>query len=438
MKTAPWLLAAALGCSPLAFAAGALTPDEQALTRYITEHKAEQLQLLETLVNINSGTANAQGVRRTGERLRPEFELMGFHTRWAELPPAMKHTGSLIAIHDGKGAGLLLIGHLDTVFPQDSPFQTFALSPDGKTATGPGVIDDKGGIVTLLYALKALDHTGKLKDARITVVLTGDEELAAKPTSLSRLALREVAQTSDIALGFEFALSPDRLVTARRGLSEWFLSSIGKPMHSSVIFSSDAGDGAIYETARVLNAFHDALSDTPGLTLSPGLLLGGQTVNEDIQQGTGRASGLKTIIAAKTRVHGDLRYLSEPQKNAAVQKMRTATTHPLPHTSSQLAISDIMPVMPETEASRQLLTQFSDISVALGEGPLQAIPAAERGGADASYIAQYVPAVIDGLGAWGSGAHSPQETLVVSSLPVVTSRTAIFIRRHTGQKSTSE
>lgn len=438
MKTAPWLLAATLSCSTSVFAVGSLAPDEQALTRYITEHKAEQLQLLETLVNINSGTANAQGVRRTGERLRPEFEPMGFHTRWAELPPEMKHAGTLIAIHDGKGARLLLIGHLDTVFPQGSPFQTFALSPDGKTATGPGIIDDKGGIVTLLYALKALDHTRKLKDARITVVLTGDEELAAKPTSISRLALREAAQISDIALGFEFGLSSDQLVTARRGLSEWSLSSVGKPMHSSLIFSSDAGDGAIYETARVLNAFHDTLSDTPGLTLSPGILLGGQTVNEDIQQGTGRASGVKTIIAAKTRVHGDLRYLSEQQKNAAVQKMLAVTTHPLSQTSSQLTVSDIMPVMPETDASRQLLTQFSDISMALGDGPLQAISAAERGGADASYIAQHVPAVIDGLGAWGSGAHSPQETLVVSSLPVVASRTAIFIRRHTGQKSTSE
>ncbi|WP_439412756.1 M20/M25/M40 family metallo-hydrolase [Enterobacter ludwigii] len=437
MKLIFWLLTTALICGTPAFAAGSLTPDEQALTRYITEHKAEQLQLLETLVNINSGTASAPGVRRTGELLRPEFERLGFHTRWAELPAAMKHVGSLVATRDGKGTRLLLIGHLDTVFPRDGPFQAFALSPDGKTATGPGVIDDKGGIVTLLYALKALDHTGELKDARITVVLTGDEELAAKPISISRRALSEAAQVSDIALGFEFALSPDRLVTARRGLSEWFISSEGKPMHSSVIFSSEAGYGAIYETARVLNAFREALSSTPGLTLSPGLLLGGQTVSEDTQQGTGSARGLKTIIAAKTQVHGDLRYLSASQKNDAVQKMQAVTARPLPQTTSQLTVSDIMPVMPETDAGRQLLAQFSDISVALGEGPLQPIPAAERGGADVSYIAQAVPAVIDGLGAWGSGAHSPQETLVVSSLPVVTSRTAIFILRHTGQKSTS-
>lgn len=201
MKLIFWLLTTALTCGTPAFAAGSLTPDEQALSRYITEHKTEQLQLLKTLVNINSGTASAPGVRRTGELLRPEFERLGFHTRWAELPAAMKHAGSLVATHDGKGTRLLLIGHLDTVFPKDGPFQTFTLSTDGKTATGPGVIDDKGGIVTLLYALKALDHTGELKDASITVVLTGDEELSAKPTSISRRALSEAAQASDIALG---------------------------------------------------------------------------------------------------------------------------------------------------------------------------------------------------------------------------------------------
>ncbi|KNC93747.1 M20/M25/M40 family metallo-hydrolase [Trabulsiella odontotermitis] len=434
MKITPWFLVAAMTCSPVVFARDPLPPDEQTLTRYIDTHKEEQLQLLETLVNINSGTTNAQGVRRVGEMLRPEFERLGFHTRWAELPPAMKHAGSLVATHEGKGKGLLLIGHLDTVFPPESPFRTFTLSPDGRTATGPGVIDDKGAVVTMLYALKALGHAGLLKDVHITVVLTGDEELAAKPTSISRQTLREAAKSSDIALGFEFALSPDQLVTARRGLSEWFLSSDGKSGHSSVIFSPEAGYGAIFETARVLNAFRDALSGTAGLTLSPGIMLGGQTVSEDVQTGTGSTSGLKTVIAAKTRVHGDLRYLSDVQKNAAKKKMRGIAAIPLLQTGSELSFNDIIPVMPETEAGRQLLAQFSDISVALGGHPLQAIPAMERGGADISYIAHDVPSAIDGLGAWGSGAHTQEETLEVTSLPVVTSRTAIFIARHTGQK----
>ncbi|HHW4681449.1 MAG TPA: peptidase dimerization domain-containing protein, partial [Xylella taiwanensis] len=232
------------------------------------------------------------------------------------------------------------------------------------------------------------------------------------------------AQGSDIALGFEFSLSTNQLVTNRRGLSEWYLSSSGKSHHSSTIFERGVGFGAIYEIARVLNMFRTTLSDTSGLTLNPGIILGGQTVSEDVQQGIGHASGQKTIIAAQTLVHGDVRFLSNAQKSMAEQKMRDITATPLPLTSSQLIFKDIIPVMPETDANKQLLVQFSAISTALGGEPLQAAPAAERGGADISYIAQDVSASLDGLGPWGTGAHSENETLEIASLPIVTKRVA--------------
>lgn len=410
-----------------------LNHDERALTHYIDENKTNQLNLLESLVNINSGTANQQGVKKIGELIRPAFEKLGFKTQWVDLPPPMKHAGSLVATHRGRGKRILLIGHLDTVFPTNSPFQSFTLSSDQKSATGPGVIDNKGGIVTILYALKALDHAGKLKNTNITVVLTGDEEQAAKPTAISRKALREVAQSSDIALGFEFALAANQLVTSRRGLSEWYLSSRGKARHSSTIFEPEVGFGAIYEIARVLNAFRATFSDTPGLTLNPGIILGGQTINENVQQGTGSASGQKTITAAQALVHGDLRFLSPAQKSMAEQKMHEIAVTSLPLTSSELKFNDIIPVMPETDANRQLLAQFSTISVALGGEQLQAVPAAKRGGADISYIAQHVSASLDGLGPWGSGAHSHNETIDLSSLPIVTKRAAIFINRYLDQ-----
>lgn len=436
MKTKIFLLVLLLsGVNYVTAASAALNPDEVALTNYIDKTKADQLNLLESLVNINSGTANSQGVRRVGELIGPEFEKLGFRTQWVELPSSMQHVGSLVAIHEGPGRRILLIGHLDTVFPVDSPFQTFTLSPDKKTAIGPGVIDDKGGIVTILYALGALSHAGKLEHAHITVVLTGDEELAAKPTVISRAALRKAAQDSDIALGFEFALSSNQLVTSRRGLSEWYLSSKGKSQHSSTIFEPAAGFGAIYETSRVLNMFREVLSDKSGLTLNPGIMLGGQAVSEDALKGSGNASGQKTIIAAQTLVHGDLRFLSDGQKKMAEQKMRDITAASLPLTSSQLRFNDIIPVMPETDGNRQLLEQYSTISVALGGEQLQAVPAAKRGGADISYIAQYVSASLDGLGPWGTGAHSQNETLEVDSLPVVTKRAAIFINRYLDRKT---
>jgi len=406
-----------------------LKTEESVFIHYIDKQKTNQLKLLEDLVNINSGTGNRPGVEKVGERVRTELDGLGFKTQWVNLPAAMKHAGSLVATHSGTGKKILIIGHLDTVFPSTSPFQSFELSSDQLSATGPGVLDDKGGLVTILYAFKALNHAGKLKYANITVVLSGDEEQAAKPTSISRKALREAAKGSDIALGFEFTLAKNQLVTARRGLSEWYLSGRGKTGHSSNIFQTASGDGAIYETARVLNSFRITLSNIPGLTLNPGIILGGQAVKEDTQQNIGNARGQKTIISAQTLVHGDLRFLSDEQKRMAEQKMREITMTPLPLTSSQLIFNDIIPVMPETNANRQLLAEFSDISMALGRSSLQAVPATERGGADISYIAQYVAASLDGLGPSGRGAHSQNEILEVASLPEATKRTAIFINR---------
>lgn len=118
--------------------------------------------MLEDLVNINSGTENRPGVEKVGERVRIELDDLGFKTQWVNLPASMKHVGSLVATHSGPGKKILIIGHLDTVFPSNSPFQSFTLSPDQLSATGPGVIDDKGGIVTILYTLKALNHVTNL------------------------------------------------------------------------------------------------------------------------------------------------------------------------------------------------------------------------------------------------------------------------------------
>ncbi|MEN4911565.1 M20 family metallopeptidase [Erwinia amylovora] len=431
-----FLLLTLSGVNYIPAASATLSTNEEVLVNYIDQHKTDQLKLLENMVNINSGTENSQGVKKIGEMVRPEFESMGFKTKWVELPATLKHAGSLVATHSGSGKQILLIGHLDTVFPDNSPFQSFTLSADQKFATGPGVIDDKGGVVTILYSLKALQHAGKLKNANITVVLIGDEEQAAKPTEISRKALRAAAQGSDIALGFEFSLAEDQLVTNRRGLSEWYLASTGKSRHSSTVFGPESGDGAIYETARVLNAFRTAFAETSvasGLTLNPGLIVGGQTASEDVQQNTGSASGKKTVIAAQTLVHGDLRFYSEDQKNKAEQKMRDIAGTSLPLTSSQLTFKDIMPAMTETDGNRQLLAQFSAINTALGGPQLKSVPAAERGGSDVSYIAQTVSASIDGLGPWGKGAHGQNETLEIASLPVVTKRAAIFISRYLAQ-----
>src|SRR5215510_3790961 len=150
------------------------TSVERSISSAVDSHNAEALALLERIVNINSGTMNFAGVRQVADVLRPQFDALGFTTRWVDGAP-FRRAGHLIAEHPGSGPKILLIGHLDTVFEPSSPFQRFERLND-TTARGPGIIDMKGGDVILLHALRALKDAGQLERMHIIVVLHGDEE----------------------------------------------------------------------------------------------------------------------------------------------------------------------------------------------------------------------------------------------------------------------
>src|SRR3712207_23171 len=133
----------------------------------------------------------------------------------------------------------------------------------------------KGEDVILLYTLKAMHRAGTLKDANVTVVLTGDEESAGDPLSISRRDLIEAAKRSDVALGFEGG-NRDNATVARRGASTWRLTVTGKQGHSAGVFGQSGGFGAIYEAARILDAFRTQLSAEQYLTFNPGVIVGGE------------------------------------------------------------------------------------------------------------------------------------------------------------------
>src|SRR6476659_10038476 len=145
------------------------SPPERAVSSFIDAHNTEALALLEKVVNINSGSMNLPGVRSVGDVFRAEFDALGFKTTWVDGAP-FKRAGHLVADHPGHGPRILLIGHLDTVFEPDSPFQKFERI-DARTARGPGVIDMKGGDVIIVQALKALQATGQLKSMNVIVVM---------------------------------------------------------------------------------------------------------------------------------------------------------------------------------------------------------------------------------------------------------------------------
>ncbi len=180
-----------------------LTAKEKQIINGINKQMPQTMQLLEQLVNINSGTHNIEGVKNVGIILKKEFDNIGFTTEWISLPDSLKRAGHLVAHTKGKqGKKLFLIGHLDTVFEPDMPANPYKKLNDS-TATGQGVVDMKGGNMMILSALQALHKLGLLKNTAITAYFTGDEEKSGSPDSVSRADFIKRAKQADIALGFE-------------------------------------------------------------------------------------------------------------------------------------------------------------------------------------------------------------------------------------------
>ena len=309
------LSAAAAACmlmAPLRAGAEPLSPVEEKIVAAVKARSPEALKLLERSVNVNSGTMNFEGVREVGRIYGAEFEQLGFKVRWSEMPPAMQRAGHLVATHAGtQGKRVLLIGHLDTVFEKNSPVQLW--DRKGDRVRGQGVNDMKGGDVIIIEALRALKAAGVLDPARITIVFSGDEERAGDPIAVSRADMVNAAKESDLALAFEGTArnkaGEDTATVGRRASSSWTIKITGKQGHSAGVFSESSGYGAIYEAARILNAFREQLIE-PDLTFNAAMVLGGTELSFDNLQQTGSISGKTNIIPKTALVKGDMRYLS--------------------------------------------------------------------------------------------------------------------------------
>jgi glutamate carboxypeptidase len=348
-----------------------LTAEEQKIVDNINQQMPQTLQLLEEIVNINSGTLNVAGVRKVGDILGKEFEKVGFKSTWVTLPNSLKRAGHLVAHRKGKrGKKLFLIGHLDTVFEPDMSANPYRKLNDS-TATGQGVNDMKGGDLVILAALQALNNAGLLNNTTITAYLTGDEEKSGTPTSVSRKDFIERAQQCDVALAFETAQGLHTVATARRGASGWRLTVYGKQGHSGGVFAN--GYGAIYEGAHIINTFREQLSTEKYLTFNPGIFVGGSDIIYDSLQMRSDVSGKVNIISPVTYVQGDLRFLSENQKEAARARMKAiVTTNNLPGTTASISFHDIIPAMEPTEGNNKLLQMVNKVSTDLGIGEIKA------------------------------------------------------------------
>lgn len=401
---------------------------EQALTRAVEREQQASIALLEQIVNVNSGTMNFAGVRKVGDLLRPRFEKLGFDVQWVD-GREFGRAGHLVAQRPGSGPHILLIGHIDTVFEPDHPFQRFE-RVDANTARGPGTADMKGGIVVALAALEALQQAGALDKHHLTVVLHGDEESSGRPLQTARRTLIEAAKAADIAIGLENAAdNPATAVTARRGYTGWRVDVKGRSGHSSQVFAQDVGAGAIYEISRILAAFYDQVRGEEYLTFNPGLVAGSTQLEFAAEPLRASASGKDNIIAPIAVASGDLRTLSLEQRERTKKRMQKIVAASLPQTSATITFEDGYPPMAPTAGNRKLLSMYDAVSRDLGFGAVTAVDPSKAGAADVSFAADHVEMAIDGLGLLGGGAHTPDEFADLRTFPIQAKRLAVLLYR---------
>ena len=408
-----------------------LSKKEKRIASSVQKNNAEAETLLKEVVNINSGTMNFDGVKKVADAFIPEFQKLGFDAKFVE-GSSWNRAGHLVAVHEGKGKGprLLLIGHLDTVFELESPFQEYTMKNDS-IMLGPGVVDMKGGDVTILYAMKALKENGLLDDMSIEIVYTGDEEKSGSPIDKSKEAIVEAAKRADIAIAFENGDSnPATAVVSRRGSTSWTLKVTGNPAHSSQVFSEKVGSGAIYEASRILYQFHEQLKDEEYLTFNPGVILGGTQVAYENAEDGGTAFGKSNVVAQDVTVRGDIRAVSMDQLKRSKETMYRIIEESFPGTSATLEFSNSgYPPLSPSEANNILLGIYSDASEDLGYGPVGAVLPINAGAADVSFTEGHVDMAIDGLGLSGGNDHTVDEFGNLKWLPRLTERAAVFIYR---------
>ena len=415
----------------------ALSPAEQKMLATVDSEQSRTVDFLQRIVDQNSGTMNIAGVQAVRALVEPEFQQLGFKTEWIDMKEAGR-AGHLVARHTGSrnGKRLLLIAHLDTVFEPDSPFQRW--ERQGDQAHGPGSGDDKGGIAVIVAALRAMQAAGTLKNANITVFMTGDEEDAGSPITLARRDLIAEGKKADVALDFEDLAvdeGPDGKPAdfgsiARRSAGSWTVTVTGQSGHSAGVGTGGQGGsfGAIYELARIIDAFRRELPDDR-LTYNVGLVGGGQSAKLDEGKIRVEATGKTNIIAATAVARGDMRALSEEQIAKTQAKMKAIVAQSLPGSKAEISFDqDSYPPMPPTEGNRAILGKLNVVNRDMGLPLMPELDPSKRGAGDISFVARDVSGLV-GMGPSSDGSHTPRETVDIPSISKQAKRSAILMSR---------
>ncbi|MFE7060717.1 M20 family metallopeptidase [Sutcliffiella sp. NPDC057660] len=359
---------------------------------YLQQSQAEMLQLIEKLVNIDSGTYVKEGIDRVGAILKKEYEKLGFTV---EVREEEKYGNNLIIQHkDAFDPKIILVAHMDTVFPlgtaAERPFRI-----EGDRAYGPGVVDMKSSQVELLYAIKALQQSGSESYKNMLIILNSDEEVGS-PTS--RPLIEEKSQGKEYALIMEPARKDGSLVSARRGGGSYTVIVKGKAAHSGI--EPQKGRSAIEELAHKVIQLN-ALSDyEKGISVNVGLIEGGSSIN---------------TIPPIAIAHVDIRISEMHQAKYLEEKIKEiCATTDVSGTQIILKGSISRPPMEKNKQTVSLLHLIEEVGKEIG---LQVFDTATGGGSDASFTSATGVATVDGLGPVGGNAHSEDEYLEIKTLP---------------------
>ena len=350
------------------------------------------LKLLEQFVNIDSGTFNARGLDAVGALAQQQLTAAGAQIATEAAAPALSR--NIVATWTGTGKGrVLLVAHMDTVFADGAaaarPFRI-----DGKRAYGPGIMDDKGGIVIALHAMKLLRERGFRDYATVTLLLNTNEETGSHG---SRALIEKLSRQHDVALNLEPGRAADGLVVARKGSGEITLDIQGKAAHAGV--APEAGRNAAMEAAHQVLQLSQLADSAKRTTVNFTVLKAGERSNVIPDHAHAQADVRVVVADEFDRVERDLARLS-------AQRL-------IPDTQVTASLRRGFPPMPPSATTDALAARAQAI---YGEIGRTLTLESSGGAADASLtLAAGVPS-IDGLGIVGGGIHTADEYAEVDSI----------------------
>jgi glutamate carboxypeptidase len=369
--------------------------------RYLEERGQQITETVRQLVEVESPSDNKPAVDRLGALLAGRFEALGGHAKFHRTQNFGDH---LQVDFPGKDSGkpVLLLGHLDTVYPMGT-LVTMPCRISGQKLFGPGSFDMKSGIAIMLHAIEALrTWHGDQLPRPVTVLLVSDEEVGSDS---SRRITENLAKKSQAVLVLEPSYGPKGAVkTARKGVGEYTLKVTGKAAHSGLDF--EKGESAIVELARQIIEVAKFVDLKRGITLNAGTIQGGTRSN---------------VIPAEASVVLDVRVAR--MKDAAVVDKKLRALKPF-NRKCKLQITGGVnrPPMERTPSVAALYKKAREIAQQLG---WKLDEAAVGGGSDGNFTAGLGIPTLDGLGGVGDGAHASHESILISELP---RRTALLAR----------